>query len=143
MIGLDTNVLLRWLVDETVWPDDAPEQTALATEALSRRDAQFFVNAVVLAETVWILARPLRQKKAALVSVIRRLLNASNVVVDHREAAQHAPVVPALAADAVGLGQQPDVLVVADQRDPHAGPAGGLSDAHLRFVHDPIDLKPA
>ncbi|CAA2160417.1 PIN domain-containing protein [Methylobacterium brachiatum] len=111
MIGLDTNVLLRWLVDETVWPDDTPEQTVLATEALSRRDAQFFVNAVVLAETVWILARPLRQKKPALVSVIRRLLNASNVVVDHREAAEVA-----LSAWAGGRGDFADHLIGAINR---------------------------
>ena len=25
--GLDTNVLLRWLIDETIWPDDHPGQT--------------------------------------------------------------------------------------------------------------------
>lgn len=90
MIGLDTNVLLRWLIDETVWPDDAPEQTAQIAEMLARPDARFFVNAVVMAETVWVLAKPLAQRKAVLVSVIERLLNASNIVVDHREAAEAA-----------------------------------------------------
>lgn len=111
MIGLDTNVLLRWLVDETIWPDDAPEQTALAAEALSRRDAPFFVNVVVLAETVWILARPLRQKKAALVAVIHRLLNASNLVVDHRDAAEAA-----LAEWGGGRGDFADHLIGAINR---------------------------
>lgn len=90
MIGLDTNVLLRWLVDETVWPDDAPDQTAKAADILSRRDALFFVNAVVLAETIWILSRPLRQQKAALAGLIQRLLESANIVIDHREAAEAA-----------------------------------------------------
>jgi predicted nucleic-acid-binding protein len=90
VIGLDTNVLLWWLVDETVWPDDAPDQTAKAAEILSRRDARFFVNAVVLAETVWIRSRPLRQQKAALASLVQRLLDSANIVIDHREAAEAA-----------------------------------------------------
>ncbi|MCJ2052994.1 PIN domain-containing protein [Methylobacterium sp. J-070] len=90
MIGLDTDVPLRWLVDEAVWPDDAPDQTAKAAEALSRRDAQFFVNAVVLAETIWILARPLRQKKLALAALIRRLLDTSNIAIGRRDAAEAA-----------------------------------------------------
>ena len=116
MIGLDTNVLLRWLVDETIWPDDAPEQTALATEALSRRDAQFFVDAVVLAETVWILARPLRQKKLALVAVSHRLLNTSNLVVDHCDAAEAA-----LAAWGGGRGDFADHLIGAINRSAGCG----------------------
>lgn len=90
MIGLDTNVLLRWLVDETVWPDDAPDQTAKAAETLSRRDAQFFVNTVVLTETIWILSRPLRQQKATLAALVQRLLDSANIVIDHREAAEAA-----------------------------------------------------
>lgn len=89
-IGLDTNVLLRWLVDETVWPTDAPEQLVLAARTLSRPDATFFVNAIVLAELTWVLARPLNQRKPVLAIVIDRLLKASNIVVDQREAAMAA-----------------------------------------------------
>ena len=56
--------------------------------------------------------------------------------VDHGQAAQHGVVVAALAADTLGLGKQPDVLVVADQRHPDVGPPRDLSDAHLHVVHD-------
>ena len=90
MIGLDTNVLLRWLVDESVWPDDAPEQTALVAETLSRRDERFLVNAIVLAEATWVLAKPLQQRKPVLVTVVDRLLGAANIVVDPREAVEAA-----------------------------------------------------
>ena len=108
MIGLDTNVLLRWLVDERVWPDDAPHQTALAAETLGRRDMRFFVNAVVLVETVWILAQPLRQRKPMLVALVDRLLNASNIVVDHCDAAKAA-----LAAWRDGKGEFADHFIGA------------------------------
>ncbi|TXN19158.1 type II toxin-antitoxin system VapC family toxin [Methylobacterium sp. WL9] len=111
MIGLDTDVLLRWLVDESVWPDEAPEQTALVAETLGRRDARFFVDVVVLAETVWVLAQPLRQRKPMLVTVIDRLLNASNIVVDQRDAA-----VKALAEWATGKGDFADHFIGAINR---------------------------
>lgn len=90
MIGLDTNVLLRWLVDEDLWPDDATDQTRAAAALLGRRDDLFFVNVVVLAESVWVLAKPLGQSKAVLVAVIGRLLHASNIVIDRREAVEAA-----------------------------------------------------
>jgi hypothetical protein len=61
--------------------------------------------------------------------------------VDHRQAPQYRLVVAALAADALWFGQQPDLLVLADQRHPHAGSTGDLPDAHLRFVHAGLDLK--
>ncbi|MDP4024806.1 type II toxin-antitoxin system VapC family toxin [Methylobacterium sp. NEAU 140] len=108
MIGLDTNVLLRWLVDTAIWPDDAPQETALVAETLARRDARFFVNVIVLAETVWVLARPLRQRKALLVTVVRRLLGAANIEIDQREA-----VTRALAAWATGAGDFADHLLGA------------------------------
>lgn len=108
MIGLDTNVLLRWLVNETVWPDDAPEQTALAAVTLARRDTRFFVNVVVLAETVWVLAQPLQQRKPVLAAVIGRLLQGSNIVVDRREAVEAA-----LSTWVAGSGEFSDHLIGA------------------------------
>lgn len=90
MTGLDTNVLLRWLVDDDLWPDDAPDQTKATAALLGRRDAQFFVNVVVIAETVWVLAKPLGQPKAVIADVIARLLQASNIVIDRRDAVEAA-----------------------------------------------------
>ena len=44
MIGLDTNVLLRWLVDESVWPCENPAQIAAATALLGSRSENVYIN---------------------------------------------------------------------------------------------------
>ena len=86
MIGLDTNVILRWLIDEKIWPDDAPEQTALVEQALSRTNERFFVNEVVILEMVWVLLNPMKQKESTVVELLDRLLGAGNVTVASAEA---------------------------------------------------------
>ena len=48
MTGLDTNVLVRYLVR------DEPAQAARATRELER-DARFLIGSVVLCELVWVL----------------------------------------------------------------------------------------
>lgn len=106
MIGVDTNVLLRWLVDETLWPIDNPEQVELARQALSDPANCFFIDSVVLAETIWVLGKPLRQPKAILVEVLNRLLGASNLVIDAR-----AAVADAVASFSAGPGGFSDHLI--------------------------------
>ena len=56
MIALDTNVLVRFLVQ------DDPEQARLATEVIDRLSdaAQGFVSREVLVELVWVLERAYR-----------------------------------------------------------------------------------
>ena len=90
MIGVDTNVLLRWLVDDTLWPIDNPDQVELAQQVLSDPSNRFFIDSVVLAETIWVLGKPLQQPKAVLVEVLSRLLQASNLVIEARAAATDA-----------------------------------------------------
>lgn len=86
MIGIDTNVLLRWLIDESIWPDDNPGQTA-AVGALLTNDAHtFYVNSIVLAETLWVLQNPMKQPKAILLEILSRLLQSANVVLQDRSA---------------------------------------------------------
>lgn len=86
MIGLDTNVLLRALISEGLWPDDHPGQAQAARSLVQNTRETFFVNHVVLAETVWVLSHPMRQPKSVIIGIIEGLLAAANVVVDHREA---------------------------------------------------------
>jgi len=54
MIGLDTNVLVRYLVEE----DDPQKRAAdrFVEEALNRGES-LFVNQIVLCEVVWVLSR--------------------------------------------------------------------------------------
>ena len=85
MIGLDTNVLLRWLIDESVWPDDAPGQARAARDLIVESGETFFVNHVVLIEMAWVLLNPMGQPKHVLVEIVERLLSSSNVVVDRRD----------------------------------------------------------
>jgi predicted nucleic-acid-binding protein len=106
MIGVDTNVLLRWLVDETLWPVDNPEQVELARRALSDPANRFFIGCVVLAETIWVLGKPLQQPKAVFVEALGRLLGASNLVIDARAAGADA-----VASFSAGSGGFSDHLI--------------------------------
>lgn len=80
MIGIDTNVLLRWLVDAGTM-DDAPDQTRAVEDLILHSEEQFFVNHIVIAETIWVLRNGMGQKKTIIRDVIERILHAANVTV--------------------------------------------------------------
>ena len=114
MIGLDTNVLLRWLIDESIWPDDDLGQIQAVSDLILDTGETFFVNHVVIAETIWVLANPMGQPKPVLIEIIDRLLSSANVVLDRREA-----VVSALAGFREGKPGFTDHLIGHVNR--HAG----------------------
>ena len=71
MIGLDTNILVRYLTQ-----DDAV-QSAKATEILERRltpKNPGFVSVVVMVETVWVLDRAYGLAVQEIAATIERLL---------------------------------------------------------------------
>ncbi len=71
MIGLDTNVLVRYIVQ------DDPAQAASATELIETTCSSKSpgrVDPVVLCELVWVLERGYRYDRATVASVIRRIL---------------------------------------------------------------------
>jgi predicted nucleic-acid-binding protein len=71
MIALDTNVLVRYLVE-----DDAI-QSARAAKLIAAASAgsnQLFVSTVVLCELTWVLSVAYKVQKQELVRVLRRLL---------------------------------------------------------------------
>ena len=73
MIGLDTNVLVRFLVEDDV------EQTARAAAFVRKAAAKgepLFVSDVVLCEVVWVLARAYSFSRDVLAAALRRLLSA-------------------------------------------------------------------
>jgi predicted nucleic-acid-binding protein len=79
VIGIDTNVLVRYLVR------DDQAQTARATAIIETRcspDAPGFVCHVVLAELVWVLARGYRYSKPLILAVLRRILAAAELKVE-------------------------------------------------------------
>jgi len=79
LIGVDTNVLLRFLVD------DDPEQNRVARALLSARDADdpVFISAVTLAETTWVLTRTLGYPVGDVCAMLRELLASDGVVMEH------------------------------------------------------------
>lgn len=79
MIGIDTNVLLRFLVD------DDPEQNLAARRMLSACDADdpVFISSVTLAETVWVLTKTLGYPVRDVSAMLRDLLASDGVVMEH------------------------------------------------------------
>lgn len=84
MKGLDTNVLVRYLVG-----DDANQAATAARhiERHCRADAPCFINAVVLCELVWVLESAYDQPKAVIAEVIEKLLRTAQFAVEDAEMA--------------------------------------------------------
>jgi predicted nucleic-acid-binding protein len=81
VIGLDTNVLVRLLAD-----DDA-RQCARARAAVAEAEANGVtvrINDVVLAETMWTMARRYRTPKSMLVKIARGLLDSGAFEFENR-----------------------------------------------------------
>ena len=70
MIAVDTNVLVRLLVDEPSQPAQVRAARDLATEA-----GAVHVPVVVLAETVWVLESAYRVDKPRVLAALKHLLS--------------------------------------------------------------------
>ena len=69
MIGLDTNVLVRYLTQ------DDPSQAAKASRVIDVAAAgELFVSSVVVCELVWVLEDSYGQKRDEIAQVLERLL---------------------------------------------------------------------
>jgi predicted nucleic-acid-binding protein len=71
MIGLDTNVLVRFVVQ------DDPAQTALATALIDEEltvERRGFISAVVLTELIWTLETRYRADRKRLAEMVDRFL---------------------------------------------------------------------
>jgi predicted nucleic-acid-binding protein len=82
MIGLDTNILVRYLTQ------DDPVQSATATELIERRlseDNPGFVSLVAMVETAWVLERSYGLANKELAAAIERLLQADVLVVESEQ----------------------------------------------------------
>lgn len=86
MIGLDTNVLVRYITQ-----DDA-EQSAAATELIESltEDEPGFVSVVVLVETYWVLRSAYKVDRVEAAKVISTLTEAEEIVVQERDAVRRA-----------------------------------------------------
>ena len=79
MIAIDTNILLRYLVE------DEPEQAALAINLIENRltaDNPAFVALTVIVEIAWVLNRRYRIAPTEIGEIIKRLISAPQFVVE-------------------------------------------------------------
>ena len=84
MIGLDTNVLVRHLVQ------DDPGQGATASrfiEGTCSEESPCFINRVVLCELVWVLETAYGYVRGVIADVIERLLRTIELEIEDAEAA--------------------------------------------------------
>lgn len=103
MIALDTNVLVRFLVEDDAV--QAAKATALFERAIADGTA-LFISDVVLCETVWVLISRYGFSRAEVAEVLRRLLEAEHLTFP--APSQHAR---ALAAFSSGKGDFADYVI--------------------------------
>jgi predicted nucleic-acid-binding protein len=126
MIGLDTNVVVRYLVQ------DDPVQSRRATEIIEHRLSSRnpgFISVVAIAETVWVLDRAYRFSDEDIVAAIERTLQTDALVVENEQ-----QVFAAMTALKEGRGSFANALVGA------LGAAAGCS-ATLTFDRKALRLS--
>lgn len=95
MIGLDTNVLVRFLVRDDLVQADRAE--ALLRTALARNE-ELFVSDVVMCETAWVLDRAYRVPRREIAAAAAQLLSS-------RQLAFEEPSLLARAVEAYARGR--------------------------------------
>ena len=84
MIGLDTNVLVRHLVQDDL------SQSRKATQAITKqctRDNPGFINRIVLCELIWVLESAYGYPKDTIVAVLEKLLRTSQLKIEDAQSA--------------------------------------------------------
>ncbi len=117
MIGLDTNVIIRYLVQDDL------AQAASANHLMEGLDSAHrgFVSLVTLVEVSWVLSRAYRLDRATVADILAGLLASVDLVVEHIELAEQA-------LRAVRSG--------ADFADAVIGQAGLAAGCHVTVTFD-------
>ena len=105
MIGLDTNVLVRYLAQDDRF------QSPLATRLIERQinsENPGFVSIVAMVETVWVLDRAYGLADHEIATAVERMLQADVIVVENEE-----EVFTAMIALRSGRGSFADALIAA------------------------------
>ncbi len=105
MIGLDTNILIRYLAQ------DDSAQSAQATQVIERRlsrDRPGFISLVTMAETAWVLDGVYGLAGSEVAAAIERILQVETLIVQNER-----EVFSAAAALAAGYGSFADALIGA------------------------------
>src|ERR1700760_4368828 len=105
MIGLDTNILVRYLAQ------DDPIQSAKATHIMEHRlteDRPGFISLVTIAETVWVLEQVYGLSNEEIASTLEHILKADALFVQNEREVFTARI--SLKTEAVSF---PDALIGA------------------------------
>lgn len=87
MIGLDTNVLVRYLAQDD--PDQAARATRVVEQELTEKEPGF-IGLIVLIETVWVLQRLYQASAEEIRETVNDLLGSRSVVVENRDVVARA-----------------------------------------------------
>ncbi len=105
MIGLDTNVVIRYLLQ------DDPVQSPKATEVIERgltEDDPGFVSVVVMTETAWVLERAYGLADEEIAAAVERMLQTDVLVIENEQ-----EIFTAMIALRQGRGSFADALIGA------------------------------
>ena len=125
MIGLDTNVLVRYLAQDD--PLQSPLATALIEERLSD-DNPGFISVVAMVETVWVLERAYGLSGQEIAAAIERMLQADVLLVEHEQ-----DVFTAMTEMKRGRGAFADALIAARGRSAGCSGTGTFNRKALRL----------
>ena len=103
MIGLDTNIIVRYLTQDD--PVQSPKATALIENEITERNPGF-VSVVAIAETAWVLKRVYGLRDDEIAADLEGILRADTMVVQNER-----EVFRAVAALGEGYGSFADVLI--------------------------------
>lgn len=86
MIGIDTNVVVRFLAQD----DETQSPIAADVMASLTRERPGFIGSVVLAEITWVLSRAYKAPRAEIAAAVEGLLRSAELIVENSEAAYRA-----------------------------------------------------
>lgn len=79
MIGIDTNVIVRYIVQ------DDPEQARAATKLIEQSctiNNPGYINHIVLCEIVWVLRRNYKLDKQSIYQVIEQIMRTDRLIIE-------------------------------------------------------------
>ena len=87
MISLDTNVLVRYLMQ-----DDAKQfqEASVLLHELEKQQRSAYLSTVTLCETVWVLTRAYKIDRAQIVEMFAKLLDISLFAIEDKDAVREA-----------------------------------------------------
>jgi predicted nucleic-acid-binding protein len=105
MIGLDTNILVRYVTQDD--PTQSPRATQIVERQLTEENPGF-VSIVAMVETVWVLERAYGLAAGEIAAIVERMLQTDVLVVENEQ-----EVFTAMNALKTGQGSFADAVIAA------------------------------